>query len=123
MEAVTLTFAVDTVLPEASRSWMTGCVGKATPLWGAAVGLVVIVSCEAAPAVVVIVAVLPVRALPSVPVTVATVPVVPAGVKFTVAMPLLFVVDVAAEKLPPLLLDHVTTWPAVPTETPFASVS
>src|ERR1044071_2479270 len=40
-----------TGFPEASRSWSTGCCANAAPLVALADGWVVIVSCDAAPAV------------------------------------------------------------------------
>ena len=41
----------------------------------------------------------------------------------TVAVPLVFVVLVAVAKLPPFVLDHVTTWPASATEFPEPSAN
>ena len=60
---------------------------------------------------------------PVVAVTTCEVPDVALVVKFTVAMPLALVFDVAALKLPPLVLDHVTVTPAVATPLPLASAS
>lgn len=76
-----------------------------------------------APATVVIAALVPVRLVLSKPVTVCAVPEVVLVVNVTVATPLLFVRDVAALKLPPFALDHVTVLPDVPTELLLASAS
>lgn len=76
----------------------------------------------AAPAIVVNTAVVPVTP-PVAPVTVCAVPDAVFVVKVTVATPLAFVVVVGAEKLPPPVLDHVTTFPAVVTALLFASAS
>jgi hypothetical protein len=75
------------------------------------------------PGTVVIAAVVPVRLVLSVPVTVCVVPDVVLDVNVTVATPLPFVSDVAAPKLPPFVLPHVTVLPDVPTELLFASAS
>src|SRR5207248_6501417 len=54
--AVTVTPAWLTELPLASRTWITGCWANAAPLWALLDGWVVMLSCVAAPAVMVIVA-------------------------------------------------------------------
>jgi len=53
--AVTVTPLWFTGLPLASRTWITGCLANATPLWAWLDGWVVMLSCDAAPAVRVIV--------------------------------------------------------------------
>jgi hypothetical protein len=57
----------------------------------------------------------PVRLVLSVAVTVCVVPTTLLVVKLTVATPLLFVVLVGLENVPPFVLLHVTVFPAVPT--------
>jgi hypothetical protein len=76
----------------------------------------------AAPATVVIAAELPVLP-PVVAVTTCAVPAVVLVVKLIVARPAASVVDVAALKVPPFVLVHVTTWPLVATALPLASAS
>lgn len=76
----------------------------------------------AVPGTVVIAAALPVLP-PVVAVTTCDVPEAALAVKLTVAIPLALVFDVAVEKLPPLVLDHVTTSLAVATALLFGSAS
>lgn len=61
--------------------------------------------------------------LPVVAVTTCVAPTAALTVKTTVAIPLEFVVDVADANDPPPVLLHVTIWPVVATELPFASAS
>src|SRR5688572_18155502 len=93
------------------------------PLCGDAVGAVVTVSCDAAPATVVIVALVPLSP-PLVAVTVVAVPATVCVFSVTVARPFASVLDVAAVKEPvPADFVHVTVWPAVATALPAASAS
>jgi len=75
----------------------------------------VLVAAFGAPSVVVMLPLVPVRLEASVAVTVCTVPATVLVVNTTVAFPLASVFDVAVAKLPPLVLDQVTTRPEVAT--------
>src|SRR5579885_1448905 len=86
------------------------------------VALVVTTYFAAAPAAVVIGAAAP-AIEPVLADTTCDTPAVVLGVNTTVATPLPFVAVVGLAKLPPLVLDHVTTCPGVATALPFASAS
>ena len=80
------------------------------------------VAALAAPNVVVMFPLVP-ESTPSVPVTVCTVPAVVLLVNVTVACPAASVTELAAEKLPPFVLDHVTVLPLVAITLPLASAN
>ena len=119
--AIALDVAFVTTLPFAS---FTVTVIVAVPLTAIELGATASVDVVAAgaPKVVVILVLVPLSE-PSVALTVCTVPAVVLVVNVTVACPAASVVDDAAEKLPPLVLDHVTVFPAVATGFPLTSAS
>ena len=94
-------------------------MGKATPLWGLAVGAVVTVSNDAVPATVVIVPLVPVM-LPVVAVTVPATPAVAETVSVSVATPDAFVAELARASVP-LVAVQFTVWPEVATALPLTS--
>ena len=103
---------------------LTVTVTVAVPLIAIELGATASVDVVAvgAPKVVVMFPLVP-DSTPSVPVTVWTVAAVVLVVNVTVAWPAASVVDVAAEKLPPFVLDQVTVLPAVVTGLPLASAN
>ena len=119
--AKALDVAFVTTFPFAS---FTVTVIVAVPLTAIELGATasVDVAALAAPNVVVMFPLVP-ESTPSVPVTVCTVPEVVLVVNVTVAWPAASVTELAAVKLPPLVLDHVTVFPAVVTALPLASAS
>ena len=111
MAAVIVTPAVDTALPLASRSWITGCGANGVPLVTGTPGIVVNVSCVPLPATAVAVNV---TGLPLNPAAAAVIvyvcAVVPSVHAFNCAIPEAFVVTVT---LVPDVLALATEEPAV----------
>src|SRR5882724_704802 len=111
--AVTVTPLWFTGLPLASRTWITGCWANATPLWALLDGWVVMLSCDAAPAVRVIVPevaeVSPVAV--KLKVRSPAVPVIARFVKLATPLPFVAAVSVPPSVPPPIAIAAVTVTP------------